>query len=196
MAVAVIVLVALAVIVIVLAASNYRVREAHRQGDMRALLAGKVAEESAAEAIRQRDLHLATYRYTEADVETARQQAVTRSRSVVSGKVQEHLAPLFPEFLGQFSPREARFIGTPIDYIVFDGLDDGECEIALVEVKTGRSQLSQRERRVRRAVEAGRVRWIEMRLPEEIIGVPFGAVGPATTPVALGPPPPLVAADG
>jgi predicted Holliday junction resolvase-like endonuclease len=161
MAVLLVVLGALVVIVVVWAWSAVRVRDARQQ----------------------RDLHLATYRYTYDDLEAARAQAVTQSRAVVSGKVQEHLAPLFPEFLAQFNPREARFIGTPIDYVVFSGIDDGECEVVLVEVKTGRSQLSQRERRVRRAVEAGRVRWVEMRLAEEVDGKVLGhVVGVAPAP--------------
>lgn len=156
-----------------------RIREARRAGDLRVERAGREADARAAEAIRQRDLHLATYGYTAADVTAARAQAVTQSRSVVSGKVQEHLAPLFPEFLGEFDPREARFIGSPIDYVVFNGIDDGECEVVLVEIKTGRSQLSQRERRARRAAEAGRIRWVEMRLPDEVTGEVLRPVGPA-----------------
>jgi len=120
------------------------------------------------DARRDRDVHLRTYRYTEEDLARFGQEAIRQSHAVVSGKVQEHMAPLFPEFMTEFNPREARFIGTPIDYVVFDGIDRGECEVVFVEVKTGRSQLSMRERRVRRAVEAGRVRWVEMRLPEEL----------------------------
>ena len=89
----------------------------------------------------------------------------------------------------QFNPREARFIGTPIDYVVFNGLDEGECEIVLIEVKTGRSQLSPRERRVRQAVEASRVRWVEMRLPKGIIDTSVGGIETATPAVSLGPPP-------
>ena len=116
----------------------------------------------------ERDLHFQTYRWTDDHIRAARQEAVLQSRAVVSGKVQEHLAPLFPQFLTEFDPREARFIGTPVDYVVFHGLDSGDCEIVFVEVKTGRSQLSARERLVRRAVQAGRVRWAEMRLPDQL----------------------------
>lgn len=180
MATAIVVLIALAVIIVVVVVARSRVRDAHHEGDVRAIQAGQDAETRAAEALRQRDLHVATYRFTEADMAKARHQAVTRSRAVVSGKVQEHLAPLFPEFLSEFNPREARFIGSPIDYVVFKGLDEGECEIVLVEVKTGRSQLSQRERRVRRAVEAGHVRWVEMRLREDVTGIPLGEVENST----------------
>jgi predicted Holliday junction resolvase-like endonuclease len=124
----------------------------------------------------------ARYRYTETDLTSARQDTLSRSRSVVSGKVQEHLAPLFPEFLTQFNPRDARFIGTPLDFIVFDGLDDGddvECRrVVFVEVKTGKASLSKRERRVRDAVEAGRVEYQLVRLPKDLADLVPGADAP------------------
>jgi predicted Holliday junction resolvase-like endonuclease len=111
-------------------------------------------------------VYRSTHGYTESDVASARRESIARSRNVVSGKVQEHLVPFFPEFLGIFNPRDARFLGSPIDFIVFNGLDDGEeCrEVVLVEVKTGKSPLSKRERQVRDAVEAGRVSYRLIRL--------------------------------
>lgn len=100
----------------------------------------------------------ARYRFTQDDLNSVRKDSVSRSRSVVSGKVQEHLTPLFPEFIAQFNPRDARFLGSPLDFVVFDGLDDGEVRrVVFVEVKTGRASLSTRERRVRDAVVDGRV---------------------------------------
>ncbi len=57
-----------------------------------------------------------------------------------------------------------RFLGTPVDLIVFDGLSVGALEqVVFVEIKTGASQLSTRERRVREAIQAGRVAWEELR---------------------------------
>jgi quinol monooxygenase YgiN len=53
-----------------------------------------------------------------------RQDSLRRSQSVVAGKATEHLAPLLPGF--EFDPRDARFLGSPIDFIVFDGLSEGE----------------------------------------------------------------------
>jgi predicted Holliday junction resolvase-like endonuclease len=74
----------------------------------------------------------------------------------VSGKVQEHLAPLFPACLSQFNPKDARFLGTPLDFVVFDGLDEGEVRrIVFVEVMTGRAGLLSREGRCREVIEAG-----------------------------------------
>src|ERR1041385_8912167 len=59
-------------------------------------------------------------RYTQ----TIRQDAVQRSHAVTSGKVHEQLVPYLPEF--GFNPKDARFLGSPVDLLVFDGLDDGE----------------------------------------------------------------------
>jgi predicted Holliday junction resolvase-like endonuclease len=118
--------------------------------------------------------------YTKDDLVKARRDSVDRSRSVVSGKVQEHLAPLFPEFLSQFNPKDARFLGTPLDLIVFDGLDEGEVRrIVFVEVKTGRASLLSRERRCRDAIEAGRVEYQLLRLPVDEMKAEDGAPSPA-----------------
>jgi len=47
---------------------------------------------------------------------------------------------------------------------VFDGLDEGELRrIVFVEVKTGGSKLTTRERLVRNAIREGNVEWAEVR---------------------------------
>lgn len=92
-----------------------------------------------------------------------RRAALQASRAVVRGQVSEQLAPLLDGF--PFEPADARFLGQPIDYVVFDGLSaDEELEIVLVEVKTGGARLSARETAVRDAVRAGRVRFETVRL--------------------------------
>jgi predicted Holliday junction resolvase-like endonuclease len=59
--------------------------------------------------------------------ETAiRKDAIERSRAVTVGKVTEHVVPFLPEF--QHNPKDARFLGTPVDLVVFDGLDAGAVE--------------------------------------------------------------------
>ena len=93
-----------------------------------------------------------------------RTDAIDRSRAVIVGKVTEHLTPYMPDF--KFNPKEARFIGSPIDLLVFDGLDDGDLrQIYFVEVKTGASAtLSSRQRQIRDAILSGRVKFIELRM--------------------------------
>ena len=91
-----------------------------------------------------------------------RRDAVQRSEAVTTGKVAEQLLPLFPEF--PFNPKDARFLGSPVDLVVFDGLAEGEVKrVVFVEVKSRQAELTTRERRVRDAVRAGRVEWMELR---------------------------------
>ncbi len=106
------------------------------------------------------------YRYGEADVLAQRRDASKRSRSVVAGMTAEQLAPLLGEFGERFDPGDARFLGAPVDYVVFDGIAAGELrQVVLVEIKTGGSRLNANEREVQRAVREGRVGFEIMRLP-------------------------------
>ena len=90
-----------------------------------------------------------------------RQDAINRSQSVILGKVTEHLIPFHQNF--PFNPKEARFIGSPIDMIVFDGIENEDVvDIYILEIKTGKSTLSKRQRLIRDAVENGRVTWREL----------------------------------
>lgn len=92
-----------------------------------------------------------------------RADAVRRSSAVVSGKVSEHLAPYMGAF--PYNPKDARFLGSPIDLLVFDGISEDDLrEIVFLEIKTGGSTLTTRERRVRDAVLARRVSWREFRV--------------------------------
>lgn len=97
-------------------------------------------------------------RYTRA----VRRDAVQRSEAVTLGKVYEQLVPFLPDFA--FNPKDVRFLGTPVDFMVFDGLNEGDVRrVVFVEVKTGNAELSTRERRVREAIQAKRVEWTELR---------------------------------
>jgi len=90
-----------------------------------------------------------------------RKDAIDKSQSVTMGKMTEHMVPYLPGF--GFNPSDARFIGSPIDLIVFDGLGNDEVKkIVFVEIKTGASTLSTRERMVRDAILAKNVEWMEI----------------------------------
>jgi len=64
----------------------------------------------------------------------AREDAVARSTAVTRGQAFEHLAPFMDDF--GYNPRDARFLGSPIDLVVFDGLGETDVrEIVFVEVQ-------------------------------------------------------------
>lgn len=95
-----------------------------------------------------------------------RSDAAKRSRAVRDGYRIEQLLPLSTDW--PYSPDDARFIGAPIDYLVFDGLDEGDLrEVVFVEVKSGQSPLSAREKQVRDAIADGRVAFVEWRVDTE-----------------------------
>ena len=100
--------------------------------------------------------------HTSEDLASARKESVKISRATRDGRAYEQLVPYLPEFEDQFERCDARFLGSPIDFVVFDGLYGPErdlSEIVFVEVKSGRPDLSKPERAVRDAVEDGRIRW-------------------------------------
>jgi predicted Holliday junction resolvase-like endonuclease len=83
------------------------------------------------------------------------------SRAVLGGLVSEQMAPLLPGF--PFDPGDCRFIGKPVDFLVFNGMNQKNIsEVVFLEVKSGASKtLNDQEKKLRDAVQAGRVRWVE-----------------------------------
>jgi predicted Holliday junction resolvase-like endonuclease len=106
-------------------------------------------------------------RQWERELPSHREDAIKRSRAVLSGNFSEQLAPYLPDF--EYSPTECKFLGKPIDFLVFKGSDEKEIsEIVFVEVKSGKSSLSKPERSLRDAVKNKKVRWEEYRIPEDL----------------------------
>lgn len=97
----------------------------------------------------------------------AKQAAIAQSRAVLGGKFTEQMAPYLPEF--RYDPTEARFIGNPIDFIVFPGLASGDPqEIIIMEIKSGKNyQLTPAQRRIQQLIEDGMVRWEMIQKPIE-----------------------------
>lgn len=92
-----------------------------------------------------------------------RQEAVQRSQAIIAGKVHEQLIPYLPAF--PFNPKDVRFLGSPVDLVVFDGLADGRLRrVVFLEVKTGGAGLTSRERSVRDVIQAREVEWAELRI--------------------------------
>lgn len=96
-----------------------------------------------------------------------RQDAIMKSRAVLGGHFSENLAPYLPDF--PYMPNECRFVGKPIDFIVFKGADEKNInEVVFVEVKSGKAKLNEHEKNLKETIEKKRVRWEEYRIPEEL----------------------------
>ena len=105
-------------------------------------------------------------------IKEARKESVERSRSTLKGQIAEQMAPLLPGF--PYSPADARFVGDPIDYVVFDGCrefrdadSDSKLEVVILEIKQGQSKLSAVQRAIAGAIEQGRIRFEVVRVGED-----------------------------
>ena len=100
----------------------------------------------------------------------AKKRSVNTSRAVLKGKMAEQMAPIMPEF--QYLPSDAKFLGDPIDYVVFDGYSnfrDGDgaaedIEVVLIDIKSGGARLTKGQQAISQAIQAGRVRFETIRI--------------------------------
>ena len=79
------------------------------------------------------------------------------SQAVKYGKLTEQFIPFVESF--PYNPEKFRFLGNPIDGVVF-----GEEEIVFCEFKTATSGLNQNQRRIKQLVNDKRVKWLEFRI--------------------------------
>ena len=100
----------------------------------------------------------------------AQKRSVNTSRAVLKGKMAEQMAPIMPQF--QYLPSDAKFLGDPIDYVVFKGYSqfrDGEgraedIEVVLMDIKSGGARLTKGQQAIAQAVAEGRVRFETLRI--------------------------------
>ncbi|MAG59314.1 hypothetical protein CMO96_00800 [Candidatus Woesebacteria bacterium] len=80
-----------------------------------------------------------------------------KSSEVRLGHISETIAPFLESF--EFNPEECSFLGKPIDYISFS-----KEAITIVEIKSGRAQLTKKQRQIRDLIKDGKVYWKEIRI--------------------------------
>ena len=113
------------------------------------------------EALSQKSAALQLSQWKQENERAIRKDAIERSRAMMVGKVTEHIAPFLLDF--QHNPKDVRFLATPVDFVVFDGLDAGEVEkITFIKVTTEASSPLRRERQIREAISRGAVVWEEL----------------------------------
>jgi len=93
----------------------------------------------------------------------------SRQRAGIKGKVTEAFAPFLEGF--PFKASECKFIGDPIDYLVFEGLDERDIKgVHLVEVKDSTSKLSKHQKQIKDLIDeldSDKVTFSEFRFKQE-----------------------------
>ena len=110
------------------------------------------------------------------DNEKAKELSLNQQRSSVKGKINEQVAPFMPEFSEKYAASDARFLGSPIDFVIFKNMskfdkttkdEKNPIEVVLVDIKTGKSKrLSDLEKAIKIACEEGRVSFDQIDIEE------------------------------
>ncbi len=107
------------------------------------------------------------HREWEKQVPNLRSDAIEKSRAVLSGNFSEQLAPYLPDF--KYNPSDCRFIGKPVDLIVFNGLSDGELQnVTFLEIKSGDAKLNSNQIDLKKIIEEKKVKFEEYRVPKDL----------------------------
>lgn len=103
-------------------------------------------------------------------VKDAKKRSNNMQRNVLKGQIGEQFTPFIADF--PYNPSDCRFLGEPIDYMIFqnlhacsEGLADVEdVQIIIAEVKTGNARLNVRQKIIKQAIENGQVSFKELRI--------------------------------
>lgn len=104
------------------------------------------------------------------DIKEAQKCSNNMQRNVLKGQIGEQFTPFINDF--PYNPSDCRFMGEPIDYVIFQNLHecaDGNVPIEdvyliIAEVKTGNARLNQRQKIIKQVIENGQVSFKELRI--------------------------------
>jgi predicted Holliday junction resolvase-like endonuclease len=83
----------------------------------------------------------------------------TATTTINIGFISERIAPLMKDF--RFERNDCRSLFDPIDYIIFEGLSkkNSVSKILFTEIKTGKANLTGKQKEIRNLVEHKQVTW-------------------------------------
>jgi len=101
-----------------------------------------------------------------------REDAIKRSKSVMLGKMWEQIVPYYRPDDFKFIPSDARFLGSPVDFIIFNGSSESDInEVIFLEIKTSKSRLNSQQVKLKKLIDSLKskeVRWETINIPIEI----------------------------
>ena len=107
----------------------------------------------------------------EKSMEIKKQKGRAASAHTTKGQILEKWCPFLehPEIDPDWEAKNWSFMGNPIDYIIFDWRNDkainlADGKVVMLDVKSGKSQLTTKHRRISDLIQAGKVEWKTIRL--------------------------------
>ena len=117
------------------------------------------------------ELEVESEKNEEKAVEIKKQKGRAASAHTTKGQILEKWCPFLehPDIDPDWEAKNWQFMGQPIDYIIFDWRENKEINVAdgkviMLDVKSGKSQLTTKQRRIRDLIQAGNVEWRTIRL--------------------------------
>ena len=105
------------------------------------------------------DLAMSQIQLYEVESKLSELKSQQQSKSVRLGLISENVIPFHQDF--KYNIKDLVPMFKPIDYVVF-----AEDEIVFLEVKMGSGQLSEKQKNIKKLIEAGKVRFEEHRISE------------------------------
>jgi predicted Holliday junction resolvase-like endonuclease len=107
---------------------------------------------------RLRDEIVRTVEQYENKLQEVKKNTAKMSRATIKGQLAEQMFPFAKECT--YSISDMKFLGQPIDFIVYDGMSDGDVRrVVFVEIKTDTARLSPVQKSIREAIMRGDVHW-------------------------------------
>lgn len=101
-----------------------------------------------------------------------REDAIKKSKSVMLGKMWEQIVPHYRPTDFTFTPSDARFIGAPVDFIIFEGSSESDIkEVIFLEIKTSKSRLNSQQSKLKKLIDSLNsklVRWETINIPTDM----------------------------
>lgn len=85
-----------------------------------------------------------------------------KSNEVRLGQISENLVPFLKNC--PYDPSDMKFLAAPIDYLVFDY---DAARVVFLEIKSGSSKASKRQKLIKNIIKTGRVYYEELRINEK-----------------------------
>lgn len=157
------------ILIIVLAVAclvYWLIKRTSEQASMILSLEQNIAELKAKQLEREMEFQ----RQLDIEIKEAKKRSNNMQRNVLKGQIGEQFTPFIADF--PYNPADCRFMGEPIDYVIFHNLhacSEGsvpveEVKVIFAEVKTGKAKLSPRQKILRQVIENGQFEFQELRI--------------------------------
>lgn len=130
----------------------------------------KLEQDIAQLTAKQLEHEMEFQRQLDIGIKEAKKRSNNMQRNVLKGQIGEQFTPFIADF--PYNPADCRFMGEPIDYVIFHNLhacSEGsvpieDVKVIFAEIKTGKAKLNPRQKILRQVIENKQFSFEELRI--------------------------------